>query len=174
MSILFDCVLLRLHMAVGTMSRLIAFLLASLACAQSLIPASYTDSAFHTNTCVRRSVYVYTSESSTYVVTDFGTTSLAANPTYCANASISTSTVYGLAQTVTTALPASTVTVYQQQTLQATLGSSTAQPAATVLADSGFEAGNEKPFNTSSSGAGVSAAVVQSGPLLPFSGDSYL
>ncbi|KAI6857868.1 hypothetical protein KC323_g7196 [Hortaea werneckii] len=156
------------------MSRLIAFLLASLACAQSLIPASYTDSAFHTNTCVRRSVYVYTSESSTYVVTDFGTTSLAANPTYCANASISTSTVYGLAQTVTTALPASTVTVYQQQTLQATLGSSTAQPAATVLADSGFEAGNEKPFNTSSSGAGVSAAVVQSGPLLPFSGDSYL
>ncbi|RMZ02147.1 hypothetical protein D0860_07328 [Hortaea werneckii] len=67
-----------------------------------------------------------------------------------------------------------TVTVYQQQTLQATLGPSTAQPAATVLADSGFEAGNENPFNTSSSGAGVSAAVVQSGPLLPFSGDSYL
>ncbi|KAI7263688.1 hypothetical protein KC345_g9045 [Hortaea werneckii] len=156
------------------MSRLIAFLLASLACAQSLIPASYTDSAFHTNTCLRRSVYVYTSESSTYVVTDFGTTSLAANPTYCANASISTSTVYGLAQTVTTALPASTVTVYQQQTLQATLGSSTVQPAATLLADSGFEAGDENPFNTSSSGSGVSAAVVQSGPLLPFSGNSYL
>ncbi|RMZ26036.1 hypothetical protein D0859_09906 [Hortaea werneckii] len=146
------------------MSRLIAFLLASLAGAQSLIPASHTDSAFHTNTCLRRSVYVYTSDSST----------LAANPTYCANASISTSTVYGLAQTITTALPAPTVTVYQQQTLQATLGPSTAQPAATVLADSGFEAGNENPFNTSSSGAGVSAAVVQSGPLLPFSGDSYL
>ncbi|OTA23929.1 hypothetical protein BTJ68_12481 [Hortaea werneckii EXF-2000] len=161
-------------MAVGTMSRLIAFLLASLAGAQSLIPASHTDSAFHTNTCLRRSVYVYTSDSSTYVVTDLGTTSLAANPTYCANASISTSTVYGLAQTITTALPAPTVTVYQQQTLQATLGPSTAQPAATVLADSGFEAGNENPFNTSSSGAGVSAAVVQSGPLLPFSGDSYL
>ncbi|KAI7484049.1 hypothetical protein KC351_g4799 [Hortaea werneckii] len=156
------------------MSRLIAFLLASLAGAQSLIPASHTDSAFHTNTCLRRSVYVYTSDSSTYVVTDLGTTSLAANPTYCANASISTSTVYGLAQTITTALPAPTVTVYQQQTLQATLGPSTAQPAATVLADSGFEAGNENPFNTSSSGAGVSAAVVQSGPLLPFSGDSYL
>ncbi|KAI7483699.1 hypothetical protein KC351_g4996 [Hortaea werneckii] len=156
------------------MSRLIAFSLASLACAQSLIPASYADSAFHTNTCLRRSVYVYTSESSTYVVTDFGTTSLAANPTYCANASVLTSTVYGLAQTITTALPASTVTVYQQQTLSTTLGSPTAQPAATVLADSGFEAGNENPFNTSSSGSGVSAAVVQSGPLLPFSGDSYL
>ncbi|KAI7184454.1 hypothetical protein KC363_g7696 [Hortaea werneckii] len=156
------------------MSRLIAFSLASLACAQSLIPTSYTDSAFHTNTCLRRSVYVYTSESSTYVVTDFGTTSLAANPTFCANASVSTSTVYGLAQTITTALPASTVTVYQQQTLPTILDSPTAQPAATVLADSGFEAGNENPFNTSSSGSGVSAAVVQSGPLLPFSGDSYL
>ncbi|KAI7361733.1 hypothetical protein KC354_g7848 [Hortaea werneckii] len=156
------------------MSRLIAFSLASLACAQSLIPTSYTDSAFQTNTCLRRSVYVYTSESSTYVVTDFGTTSLAANPTYCANASVSTSTVFGLAQTVTTALPASTVTVNQQQTLPTILDSPTAQPAATVLADSGFEAGNENPFNTSSSGSGVSAAVVQSGPLLPFSGDSYL
>ena len=147
---------------------------ASLACAQTSISPSFRDSVFTTNTCLRRSVYVYTSESSTYVVTDFGTTSLAANPTYCANASILTSTVYGLAQTVTTALPASTVTIYQQQTLPATLASSAAQPAATVLADSGFETGNENPFNTSSSGSGVSAAVVQSGPLLPFSGDSYL
>ncbi|KAI7212146.1 hypothetical protein KC333_g7273 [Hortaea werneckii] len=157
------------------MSLLITLFLTSLACAQSSIPISYRDSVFTTNTCLRRSVYVYTSESSTYVVTDFGTTSLAASPTYCANASISTSTVYGLAQTVTTALPASTVTIYQQQTLPATPpASSPAQPAATVLADSGFETGNENPFNTSSSGSGVSAAVVQSGPLLPFSGDSYL
>ncbi|KAI7551761.1 hypothetical protein KC331_g2343 [Hortaea werneckii] len=156
------------------MSLLLTLFLTSLACAQSSIPISYRDSVFTTNTCLRRSVYVYTSESSTYVVTDFGTTSLAASPTYCANASISTSTVYGLAQTITTALPASTVTIYQQQTLPTTLASSEAQPTATILADSGFETGNENPFNTSSSGSGVSAAVVQSGPLLPFSGDSYL
>ncbi|KAI7228063.1 hypothetical protein KC330_g8087 [Hortaea werneckii] len=156
------------------MSLLITLFLTSLACAQSSIPISYRDSVFTTNTCLRRSVYVYTSESSTYVVTDFGTTSLAASPTYCANASISTSTVYGLAQTITTALPASTVTIYQQQTLPAILASSEAQPTATILTDSGFETGNENPFNTSSSGSGVSAAVVQSGPLLPFSGDSYL
>ncbi|KAI6914075.1 hypothetical protein KC318_g1195 [Hortaea werneckii] len=156
------------------MSLLITLFLTSLACAQSSIPILYRDSVFTTNTCLRRSVYVYTSESSTYVVTDFGTTSLAASPTYCANASISTSTVYGLAQTITTALPASTVTIYQQQILPTTLASSEAQPTATILADSGFETGNENPFNTSSSGSGVSAAVVQSGPLLPFSGDSYL
>lgn len=191
---------------------LVTLFVATVAYAQSLVPVPFSDSAFHTNTCLRRSVFVYTSESATYVVTNIGTTSFAANPTYCANASVSTSYVYGDNQTVTTALPASTIKIYQQQTLPATTAlpastitiyqqqtlpvttalpastitvyqqqtlpaaptSSAVQPAETVLADAGFEDGNENPFNATSSGSGVSAAVAQSGPLLPYSGDSYL
>jgi hypothetical protein len=42
------------------------------------------------NSCVKRSVIVYTSDSSTYFVIDVGTSSFPSTPTFCANASVST------------------------------------------------------------------------------------
>ena len=144
---------------------LTSLLLVTCAVAQSTNPASYD---FNSNSCLRRSVYVYTSESSTYVVTDFGSASLIATPTFCANASVSTSTVYG-----TAAIPASTVTVYQQTA--STSPSAVSSPTAgTVIADNGFENGNADPFDASSSSSIVTAEVVSSGPMKPYSGDNYL
>lgn len=75
-------------------------LLVSCAFAQSVAPALPSS-----NSCVKRSVTVYTSDSSTYLVTDVGTSSFPSTPTYCANASVST--------VITTQL-ASTVTIYSQ------------------------------------------------------------
>lgn len=155
------------------MSLITVLLFVSYAVAQSLIPAAFDFSSVDSNSCLRRSVYVYTSESSTYVVTDFGSASLVATPTFCPNASVSISTVYGANQTITTAIPASTVTVYQQPT-------STPQPAAStsatgvVVIDDGFENGNQTSFNSSVSTSEVTAQVVQTGPLQPYSGNNYL
>ena len=84
-------------MAVLLFSRL---LLVSCAFAQSVAPALPSS-----NSCVKRSIIVYTSDSSTYLVTDVGTSSFPSIPSLCANASVST--------VVTTQL-ASTVTIYSQ------------------------------------------------------------
>lgn len=108
------------------------------------------------------SVLVYTSDSSTYFVTDVGTTTLGANPTFCPNASIAilTSTVFE---------PTFTLTVSQKPP-PAQQTSSTD----TVLSNNGFENGTSSPFNSSASSSTVSAEVVQSGPYQPRTGDSYL
>lgn len=108
------------------------------------------------------SVLVYTSDSSTYLVTDIGTTTLGAGPTFCPNVSIATltSTIYE---------PTFTVTVKQQPpSTQQTSG------ATTVLTNNGFENGTSSPFNSSASSSSVSAEVVQSGPYQPRTGDNYL
>jgi hypothetical protein len=129
--------------------------LVSCAFAQSVAPALPSS-----NSCVRRSVIVYTSDSSTYFVTDVGTSS----PTFCAPTSVST---------IITTQPASTVTVYSQATsAQQSAGSSA--PANPVLTDDGFEDGTNSPFNSSASTSSVAAEVVQGGVYEPHTGDSYL
>ncbi|KAK4954242.1 hypothetical protein LTR10_007672 [Elasticomyces elasticus] len=118
-----------------------------------------SDSNFadHSNTCLRRSVYVYTADSSTYVVTNLGSTTLVATPTLCAN------------QTIATARPTTTtVTIYQQSSV------SSAPSGPTVIANNGFEEGNVNPFDSSASSPQVAAAVAQGGPLDPYSGYDYL
>ncbi|KAI7364555.1 uracil-DNA glycosylase [Hortaea werneckii] len=125
--------------------------------------------------CLGRSVLVYTSDSETYVVTDAGSTDFRATQTYCPNATVSTSTVYGVNQTITTSLPASTITIIQAPTSPPPAGTSSA-PASTpvVVASSGFEDGTLNDYNTSSSDPEVTAAIVQDGPFQPNSGSSYL
>jgi hypothetical protein len=123
-------------------------LLVSCAFAQSVAPALPSS-----NTCVKRSIIVYTSDSSTYFVTDVGTSSFPSTPTFCANASVST---------VVTTQPASTVTVYFQT------------PSDPVLVNNGFENGTASPFNSSASTQSITAAVVQSGVYEPHTGDNYL
>ncbi|RMY14520.1 hypothetical protein D0868_01405 [Hortaea werneckii] len=142
------------------------------AIAQSYYPES---SNLSSNSCLRRSVLVYTSESETYVVTDVGSTDFRATQTYCPNATVSTSTVYGVNQTITTALPASTITIVQATTSPPPTGTSFA-PSSTpvVVASSGFEDGTGNDYNTSSSDPGATAAIVQDGPFQPNSGSSYL
>ncbi|KAI7228811.1 hypothetical protein KC330_g7744 [Hortaea werneckii] len=142
------------------------------AIAQSYYPES---SNLSSNSCLRRSVLVYTSESETYVVTDVGSTDFRATQTYCPNATVSTSTVYGVNQTITTALPISTITIVQAPTSPPPTGTSFA-PSSTpvVVASSGFEDGTGNDYNTSSSDPGATAAIVQDGPFQPNSGSSYL
>lgn len=113
---------------------------------------------------------MYTADSSTYVVIDLGSTTLAPTPSFCANASVSISTVtnYGADQTITTAAPADTTTVYQQAS------SSSTSVRSNVVADNGFEDGSTNPFNASASGSGVTAQIIQAGPLRPYSGHDYL
>ena len=65
---------------------LIIVALITLTYAQS--PASTALSDDGPNTCLRRSVLVYTQDSSTYVVTNIGSTSFAATPTFCSNATV--------------------------------------------------------------------------------------
>lgn len=127
------------------------------------------------NSCLRRSVLVYTSDSETYVVTDAGSTDFRATQTYCPNATVSTSTVYGVNQTITTSIPASTITVFQAPTSPPPAGTSFA-PSSTpvVVASSGFEDGTENDYNTSSSDPGATAVIAQDGPFQPNSGSSYL
>ena len=138
-----------------------SLLIVAQAYAQSLVPSVSSDS--RSNTCLRRTVHVYTQDSSTYIVSNLGSTSFAAGPSLCPNVSVSTVLSN---RTITKALPASTVTIYQQPS----------GTGPTVITDSGFEDGQNSPFNTSASGPQVSAAVTQSGsgPLQPFSGNSYL
>ncbi|KAI7287662.1 hypothetical protein KC345_g455 [Hortaea werneckii] len=142
------------------------------AIAQSYYPES---SSLSSNSCLRRSVLVYTSDSETYVVTDVETTEFRATQTYCPNATVSTSTVYGVNQTITTSLPASTVTIFQGPTSLEPAGTSSA-PSSTpfVISGSGFEDGIGSDYNTSSSNPGATAAIVQDGPFQPNSGSSYL
>lgn len=121
---------------------------------------------FRSNTCLRRTAAVYTSASQTYVITDLGSTSFAASPSFCSNITVSTSTVYS----------AGTITV----TEQATVPQQSAAPSAsgaTGIADNGFEEGSANPFNTSASAPDVAAQVAQGGqgsPFQPFAGNSYL
>ncbi|KAI7328119.1 hypothetical protein KC315_g6803 [Hortaea werneckii] len=146
--------------------------LVTFAIAQSYYPEP---SDLSSNSCLRRSVLVYTSDSETYVVTDAGSTDFRATQTYCPNATVSTSTVYGVNQTITTSLPASTITIIQAPTSPPPAGTSFA-PSSTpiVVASSGFEDGTENDYNTSSSDPGATAAIVQDGPFQPNSGSSYL
>ena len=127
--------------------------------AQSIAPALPSS-----NSCVKRSVIVYTSDSSTYFVTDVGTSSFPSTPTFCANASVST---------VVTTQPASTVTVYSQATSNL-LSASSQAPVNPVIADNSFETGAASPFNFSASSTSVTAQVAQNGIYEPHSGDSYL
>jgi hypothetical protein len=131
------------------MSVLPSLLLVALAHAQSLVPSASSD--LRTNTCLRRTAAIYTTGSSTYVITDLGSTSFPTGPTLCPNVSTA---------------PVSTVTVYQQPTAT----------GPTVITDAGFENGQSSPFNTSASNPQVSAVVVQAGtaPLQPYSGNSFL
>ena len=93
-------------------------LLVSYAFAQSVAPALSSS-----NSCVKRSVILYTSDSSTYLVTDVGTSSFPSTPTFCANASVST---------LTSTQPASTVTIYSQATLAQTSCSNVSLPTLTT------------------------------------------
>lgn len=159
--------------SVLAMSLFTLSLLASCAFAQSFVPPF--ESSTSSNSCVKRSVIVYTSDSSTYFVTDIGTSSFPSTPTFCANASVSTvtSTVSGPAQTVVATQSASTVTVYQQAT--SALQSAGTQPSVDpILTNNSFENGTSSPFNSSTSTSSVWAEVVQAGVYQPRTGDSYL
>jgi hypothetical protein len=131
------------------MSLLPSLLLIALAHVQSLVPSISSD--LRTNTCLRRSAAIYTTGSSTYIITDLGSTSFPTGPTLCPNVST---------------VPASTVTVYQHLTAT----------GPTVITDAGFENGQSSPFNTSASSPQVYAEVAHAGtgPLQPYSGNSYL
>jgi hypothetical protein len=121
--------------------------------------------AYRSNTCLPRNVGVYTSASSTYFVTDLGSTSFAPSPSFCPNVTASTSTVYSLGVSTVT----ERTTVVQQASPSASAPGS--------VADNGFEGRNSTPFNSSASAQGVDAAVEQGGqgsPFQPFAGDSYL
>lgn len=65
--------------------------------AQFLVQSSSNSGSVTPNSCLRRSVQVYTSDSSTFIVTDMGSTSFMATPTFCANIS----TIYEANGTVT-------------------------------------------------------------------------
>lgn len=142
--------------------------------AQSLVPVPGIN-ADPSNSCLKRSVFVYTSASATYVVTDLGTTSITTEPSFCSNATTLTSTIYGsvpistltipgINETVTTALPASTVTIIQQ---------SPSTPLPVTNQTINFDAGSPT-YDVSSSAPQVSAVVADGGPLQPYSGDNYL
>ena len=140
-------------------SLLKVLLLASVALAQSIAPALPSVSS-----CVKRSIIVYTSDSSTYFVTDVGTSTFPSTPTFCANASVSTAI---------TTQSASTVTVYSQATsAQQSAGPQTSVNS--VITDNSFEDGTSSPFNSSSSESSVTAEVAQSGVYEPHTGNSYL
>ena len=139
-----------------TASLLLLLALASHSFPQSLVEKSLYSNGDQSKSCLKRSVYVYTLDSSTYVVTNLGSTNLAATPTFCLN------------QTITATEPASTVIIYQQSTASAT------PPSDTIVADNGFEDGNASPFNSSAPGLQVTAQVIQGGPLRPYSGKNYL
>lgn len=156
-----------------TMSLVQLLIVASIAYTQSFAQ-DIASGDFRSNTCLRRSVYVYTQSSDTYVVTDLGSTSFAASPSFCPNASISTTTVYRSNETIPTALPASTITITEQAAPSLT---SVAPATQSAVTDNGFEQGNAAPFNSSASSPQVSAQVAQAGqgvPLRPFGGNSYL
>jgi hypothetical protein len=136
-----------------------SLVLASCAFAQSIAPVLSTS-----NSCVKRSVIVYTSNSSTYFLTDVGTSSLPSTLTFCANASIST---------VVTTQPASTVTVYSQATSDQQPASSQA-PVDPIIANTSFEAGAVSQFDSSASSPNITAAVDNGSIYAPHSGDNYL
>ncbi|KAH0278399.1 hypothetical protein KCU91_g2498, partial [Aureobasidium melanogenum] len=133
-------------------------LLASWTLAQSVAPALPSPSS-----CVKRSIIVYTSDSSTYFATNVGTSSFPSTPIFCPNASVST---------VVTTQPGSTVTVYSQATsAQQSADSQTSIDP--IITDNGFEDGTSSPFN-SSSGSSVTAEVVKGGRYEPHAGNNYL
>jgi len=159
---------------IASMTLVTAFLLFASAIAQSFDPS--ISSATGENTCLWRSVFVYTADSSTYVVTNLGSTTLSPTPSFFPNASVSISTVHDIStvyeanQTITTAVPASTVTIYRQP-------SASSASTGSIVAEDGFESGTSNPFSPSASGSDVSAKIVQGGAtelLQPYSGDNYL
>lgn len=164
-------------------------------CVRTLAQSPVTET---TNTCLRRSVVVYTSGQETYVVTDFGNTSFN-TPSVCPNVTAVPSTVYASASTVTifqpssglpfapTSCPAisalppvtSVVTVYSQSPqpsqMQETSGAAP-NPTPVIVTDNGFENGDTSALNGTATDAGVYAVVVEgdTGPLAPYEGNSFL
>lgn len=90
--------------------------LAVLLCISYAVAQSVIQSLSSSDSCVRRSIIIYTSDSSTYVVTDLGSTSLGSFPG-CPSGSVTTSTVYGTNYTITTSYSPSTITVFQSSGL---------------------------------------------------------
>lgn len=111
--------------------------------AQSLTPAHgpLGLSADPSKTCLKRSVFVYTSASSTYIFTDLGTTSPPTQTSLCSNETTVTATIYsattttftipGLRETVTAALPALTIRTGGTQTVTTSLPASTIRAGGT-------------------------------------------
>lgn len=179
-------------MTLDTVPIITALLLCSQAFAQSALQPFVSA---ETASCLKRSVIIYTSNASTYIVTDVGSfvssapsscpaaTTLPAVTSYvgsnftvtaAAHALTFTSTVPGDNLTVTRIDPGSTITVFEQ-TSSGALAAASSAPAQVVIADSGFENGTSNPFNTSTTpDTKTSAAVVQGGPLWPESGSNYL
>lgn len=115
-----------------------------------------------TGTCIKRSL-LYTSGSSTYMLSEYGSTSNFAAPTqYACNATVT--------------LPPITTTLMLGNASSPACSSfsgpvSGSQP---LISDGGFELGTVIPFDTSSSSSGVSARIVQGCPIAPAAGSSYL
>lgn len=84
--------------------------------AQSIAPALSSS-----NSCVKRSIIIYTSDSSAYLVTDVGTSGFPSTTTFCANASVSTFITTQPASTVTVYTPATTASTYSVDGSIATL-----------------------------------------------------
>ncbi|RMY62887.1 hypothetical protein D0865_00195 [Hortaea werneckii] len=122
--------------------------LVTFAIAQSYYPEP---SNLSSNSCLRRSVLVYTSDSETYVVTDAG------NYHHSSSCLDNNETI--------TQAPASLSPVGTPSAPSSTLA---------VVASSGFEDGTGNNYNTSGSDTGATAAIVQDGPFQPNSGSSYL
>jgi hypothetical protein len=125
------------------------FLLLTSLTLNSLAQLEFGATAFDsTATCVKRSVFIYTTDSSTVIVTNLGSTSFLPAPTFCPNATISTSTV----------------TLYQPSP-------SSSSTNTTIVAVNTF---NSSTVNGTASGPGVSARVTQGGVLQPTTGNNYL
>ncbi|KAI7272827.1 hypothetical protein KC335_g3850 [Hortaea werneckii] len=144
------------------MAFLILFLLAlafgNLALTQLLTTTEFVS----TGTCIKRSL-LYTSGSSTYMLSEYGSTNNLAAPTqYACNATVTL-------PPITTTLLLGNAPSPACSSLSGPVSGS--QP---LISDGGFESGNVIPFNTSSSSSGVSARIVQGGPIAPAAGSNYL
>ncbi|KAI7285979.1 hypothetical protein KC345_g1464 [Hortaea werneckii] len=143
-----------------------AFLILFLLALAFGIPASTqmltTTEFVSTGTCIKRSL-LYTSGSSTYMLSEYGSTSNLAAPTqYACNATVTL-------PPITTTFVLGNASSPACSSLSGSVSGS--QP---LISDGGFESGNVIPFNTSSSSSGVNARIVQGGPIAPAAGSNYL
>ena len=129
---------------------LLILLLLALAFGNPALSQLLTTTEFvSTGTCIKRSL-LYTSGSSTYMLSEYGSTSNLAAPThYACNATV-------------TLPPITTTLLLGNASSPACSSSSGPVPGSQpLISDGGFESGDVIPFNTSSSSAGVSARIVQ-------------